>query len=60
MAARNYQPLLRFLMHRLNVYISRYQTLIANGSTPDQAVALTALIAALDAAIFEYGNPQGV
>jgi len=47
MAARNYQPTLRLLLHTLNRFITRYQALLLSGMTPDQAAALATLESAV-------------
>jgi len=60
MAARNYQPTLRRLMHVLSLYIGRYQTFLAAGMSSDEASALATLQSALDVLIGLLGTGSGV
>jgi len=60
MAARNYQPTLRTLLHILNRYASRYQALLEAGFTPDQAAAFATMLAAVEAMISQLGTGSGV
>jgi hypothetical protein len=59
MAARNYQPTLRRLLHTINRFIARYQALIRAGMTSDEAAALTVFSVALEDLINQLGTGGG-
>lgn len=60
MAARTYQPSLRRLCHQIYVFIGRYQALLAQGMTSEQAAYLTALSLALQNMLNSLGTGGGV
>lgn len=60
MAARNYQPGLRRLLHLLNLFTTRYQAQLIAGMTAPEALALAAVQAAVEQLLAELGGGGGV
>lgn len=59
MAARNYQPGLRRILHLLSRFTARYQQQILAGMDSAQALAFAALLAAVDQMIAEIPPGTG-